>query len=84
MYGEATVRVTVEDNGGTDKNNGNMSNYQDFLVQVAPVNDAPTIDPVTNPEPIPVNSPEQFVSLAGISYGDTYGPAQSLSYHCQR
>jgi len=79
VYGESTVRVTVEDNGGTATNNGNMSNYQDFLVQIAPVNDAPTIAPVTNPEPIPVNSPEQMVSLAGISYGDTYGPAQDLS-----
>ncbi len=79
VYGEATVRVTVEDNGGTAVNNGNMSTYQDFLVQVAPVNDAPTIDPVPNPEPIPLNSPEQFVNLAGISYGDTYGPAQNLT-----
>ena len=79
VYGEATVRVTVEDNGGTATNNGNMSNYQDFLVQVAPVNDPPTVDPVTSPEPIPVNSAQQFVELAGISYGDTYGPAQNLT-----
>ncbi len=79
VYGQANVRVTVEDNGGTNNNNGNMSNYQDFMVQVASVNDAPVIDPVTNPEVIPVDSPEQMISLAGISYGDTYGPAQNLT-----
>ncbi len=78
VYGEATVRVTIDDNGGTATNNGNMSNYQDFLVQVAPVNDAPSIDPVTNPEPVPVDAPDQVISLAGISYGDTFGPAQNL------
>jgi VCBS repeat-containing protein len=76
--GTATITVTVED-GGLD---GNLSTAGDnaifsqtFVVTVNPVNDLPTLDPLSN-RTIDEDTTEQTVNLAGISAGG--GESQPL------
>ena len=70
--GTATITVVVTDNGGTAGNppGVNTSIPQTFTVTVGNlVNHAPTINPITSPNPIPANSGQQTVQLSGITDG---------------
>jgi hypothetical protein len=76
--GAATITVTVEDGGldgdlGTSADNGVSS--RTFVVKVAAVNDAPTLDTLSDVT-IAEDAAEQTVSLSGISPGG--GEAQIL------
>ena len=67
-HGEITVTVT--DNGGT-ANGGLNTVSQTFTVTVLPVNQPPTLDPITNPVAINENADRRTpVTLTGISDGD--------------
>ncbi|MGB0600416.1 MAG: FG-GAP-like repeat-containing protein, partial [Rubripirellula sp.] len=76
--GAATITVTVED-GGLDGNlstaDDNASFERTFEVTVSAVNDAPTLDTLSNLS-INEDSAEQTVNLAGISAGG--GESQPL------
>ena len=77
-YGEATIELTVTDDGGSGNNNGDQSAERDFKVFVASVNDAPGITPVEDMI-IGMNAPEQTVVVEGIDKGDTFGEDQSIT-----
>lgn len=61
--GSASITVTVDDGQPT-----NNLVRRTFTVNVAPVNDPPTINPIADLV-LPVNSPARTVSLSGISSG---------------
>jgi len=77
QFGEATITVTITDDGGTGNNNGDQSAERKFKVFVASVNDAPVVTPIADRQ-IGLNAPEQVINIEGIGMGDTYGPQQSL------
>lgn len=70
--GSALITVTVTD-GGFDNTLGtagdNKSTSVTFIVVVTPVNDPPTLDPISGPSPIPQDSGQQIINLQGISAG---------------
>ena len=73
--GTAVITVTVMDNGGT-ANGGVNSVSQNFTVTVTPVNQAPTLNAISDPTPIAENTTTlQTVNLTGIAAGpgDTTG-----------
>jgi hypothetical protein len=74
--GTATITVTVTDDGGT-ANGGVNSSIRTFLVAVAAVNDAPTLDPMSDPAAIPQSAGLQTINLSGISAGA--GESQTLT-----
>ena len=76
--GPVTITVTVKDNGGTF-GNGIDTTTESFLVNVLPVNDAPTINPITDLLTIPMNAGPQRITLTGITDGDHN--TQSLMVH---
>ncbi|SIO05878.1 Uncharacterized conserved protein [Singulisphaera sp. GP187] len=70
--GTATITVTVTDNGGTA--NGGINTFtRTFTVTVMAVNDAPTLDPISDPAPILEDAGVQTINLTGI----TAGPSES-------
>ena len=71
-YGTATITVTVND-GGTSNNLVTQS----FVVTVNPVNQPPTLNPLSNVA-INENAGLQTVNLSGITYGAT-NEAQTLT-----
>ena len=72
------ITVTVMDNGGT-ANGGVNSVSQNFTVTVTPVNQAPTLNAITDPAPIAENTTAlQTVNLTGISAGPG-DPGQTLT-----
>ena len=70
--GTATITVTVTDDG-----NPSESVFQTFTVTVDPVNDAPTLDPISDPAAIAETAPQQTVNLSGITAGG--GETQNLT-----
>ena len=62
--GPATITLTADDGGAA--NNTAMTTFD---VTVTAVNDAPTIDAITDPAAIPEDSPQQTVNMSGISAG---------------
>ena len=76
--GTATITVTVTNSGGT-ANGGQNTFSQTFTVTVLPVNQQPTLSPITNPPAIlefPVQTPPvevlpqpESILLSGISAG---------------
>src|SRR5437773_2769688 len=72
--GTAVITVTVTDNGGTP-NGGVSTTTRTFTVTVLPVNDAPTLDPISDPAAILEDAGTQTINLAGISAG----PSESQS-----
>jgi sugar lactone lactonase YvrE len=59
--GTATLTVTVSD--------GFLTATDTFLFTVTPVNDTPTLAPISNPTPVYVNAGAQTLNLAGIGTG---------------
>ena len=76
QFGSAVITVTVMDDGGT-ANGGIDTVTQMFTVNVTAVNDAPTLDAISNPAAIDEDSAQQTVSLTGISAGG--GESQTLT-----
>ena len=66
--GSSVITLTVMDNGGT-ANGGNNTTIETFTVVVLPVNQPPTLDPITSPAPILENAGQQTINLTGISDG---------------
>ena len=70
-HGTVTLKVVVED-GGFDNDlatsGDNASFTTSFLVTVSPVNDPPTLDPISDIT-IDEDAPERTVSLGGITAG---------------
>ena len=72
--GTANITVYVVDNGGTANGGVDVASIT-FTVTVNP-NNAPTINPITNPATltnsfsIPANAPAQTINLTGITTGD--------------
>ena len=81
ISGTATITVYVTDNGST-ANGGQDQSSISFVVTVNP-NNAPTINPISNPVtltnnfPVPANSPTVSIPLTGITDGD--GGVQGLT-----
>jgi hypothetical protein len=79
--GTATIRVTMKDNGGIS--NGGIDTFtQDIVVNITPVNDAPTLDPI-NAVPssglLLEDAGQQTVNLTGITAGPADESGQALS-----
>lgn len=72
QFGVAVITVTVED-GGYDQNilttADNATTTKQVTVVVNPVNDAPTINPISNPPAILEDAGSQQLTLTGISSG---------------
>ena len=67
--GTATITVTVMDNGGT-ANGGINTVQQSFTVTVLPVNQPPTLDPITVSHTILENNTAPVtINLTGITAG---------------
>ena len=77
VSGTATITVTLTDNGGTA--NGGMPTFsRTFIINVTPINQPPTLNPITpNPLSLPLNSPPQSVPLSGITDGN--GGTETIS-----
>ena len=68
-YGQASVSVLLQDNGGTANGGIDTSDETVFTIQVTNINDPPTINDVSSPLTIPEDAGEQIVELTGISSG---------------
>jgi hypothetical protein len=66
--GTAVITVTVRDGGGTTHGGADVIT-QTFTVNVAAVNDAPTLAELADPTAILVNAVQQNVLLSGLSAG---------------
>ena len=76
--GTATITVTVSNGGSTD-NGGSNRAIQTFTVTVTPVNQPPTLDPITvSPMVLENSTTAQTVNLTGITAG-TGDTGQSLT-----
>jgi hypothetical protein len=69
--GSSVITVTVTDNLG-------LFTTKSFTVFVFPVQQPPTLDPISDPAAIPINSGTQIINLSGISAGPGQG-AQFIS-----
>src|SRR5205085_1902157 len=75
----ALVNITVNPvNGGTSPG-VDTSAVQTFNINVTAVNDAPTLNTISDPAPININSGQQTVNLSGISEGPANESAQTVS-----
>lgn len=76
--GSAILRITVRDGGlnGTLGDGDDGTTVQDVIVNVAPFDDLPTIDPITSPVDIDQNSGPTTITLTGLSGG----PGESQSF----
>ena len=63
--GNAVITITVTDDGIPSEDT-----IISFHVEVAAVNDAPTLDPIPDPDPVSDDSGEQTIHLSGITDGD--------------
>ncbi len=77
MSGDATIAVTVADDGGT-ANAGVDTVVRTFTVAVAAIDDAPTLDTLADVSVLE-NAPMQTVSLSGISAGPADESGQNLT-----
>ena len=66
--GTATITVTVTENGGT-VTGGTTTVSQSFNVTVTPVDQAPTLNPIPQPNPIAENASQQSVTISGLGVG---------------
>src|SRR5439155_14686419 len=77
QFGTATITVVLTDNGGT-ANGGIDSLTNSFVVTVLPVNDPPTLDPLSDVL-LNVNARLQTIALTGISPGPSNESSQTLT-----
>ena len=71
QFGTATITVTIEDgglDGILDTAGDNATFSQTFEVDVTPVNDIPTLDPISD-RVFPEESPTQIIDITGITAG---------------
>ena len=73
--GSATFSVRLDDNGGTANGGVNQSADQTFTVSVGPVNDAPTVNAISN---LSTNEDTATVAIA-ITLGDVDNPVAGLT-----
>jgi hypothetical protein len=66
--GTATITVVLKDNGGTSDGGQDTSAPQTFVINVTPVNDQPTLNPINNVT-IDEDAATQTINLSGISAG---------------
>jgi uncharacterized repeat protein (TIGR01451 family) len=78
VNGSAVVTVYLQDDGGTANGGNDTSASQTFTVTVTAVNDPPTLNALS---PVSVNedSPEQTITLSGITAGPANEAGQTLS-----
>jgi hypothetical protein len=67
-FGTAVITVKLTDDGGTASGGVDFVT-RTFTVRVDGVNDAPTLDPISDPAAILAGAGQQSVSLSGISAG---------------
>ncbi|MFN2622993.1 MAG: beta strand repeat-containing protein, partial [Chthoniobacterales bacterium] len=77
--GSAIVSVKIHDDGGTANSGVDTSAVQTFNINVTAVNDAPTLNTISDPAPININSGQQTVNLSGISEGPANESAQTVA-----
>jgi hypothetical protein len=77
-FGVAVIAVTVIDDGGT-ANGGVNFLTRTFTLNVAPVNDAPTLGAIADPQAILEDTGVQTINFGGISAGPANEAAQTLS-----
>jgi hypothetical protein len=70
-YGKATISVFLKDDGGIENGGIDTSLESTFFITVIGENDPPTLDPISDPEPIPEDATLQQIALTGISSGDS-------------
>ena len=70
-YGKATISVFLKDDGGTENGGIDTSLEATFFISVIGENDPPTLDPISDPEPIPEDAALQQIALSGISPGNS-------------
>ena len=76
--GSATVTIYAQDNGGTANGGSNTSASQTFVINVTAVNDAPTLNAISNLI-LQEGAGSQTVNLSGITVGPTNEAGQSLA-----
>jgi hypothetical protein len=81
MFGEATVTVTLSDDGGTDRGGVDTSDAATFVLTVYPVNDAPSFSPGSD---VAVNEDSgnyQQIWASNISAGPENESDQILTFN---
>ena len=76
--GSATVTIYAQDTGGTANGGSNTSASQTFVINVTAVNDAPTLNTISNLI-LQEGAGLQTVNLSGITVGPTNEAGQSLA-----
>jgi gliding motility-associated-like protein len=76
-FGIATVTIKVQDTGGVTNGGIDQSGVETFTITVNSVNDAPSIDAVSNVS-VPLNSDPVLVTLRGIHTGASNEEGQQL------
>ena len=77
--GTAIVSVRIHDDGGVLNGGVDTSAIQTFNINVTAVNDAPTLDAIPDPAPIPQDSGLQTVNLSGITEGPANESTQTVT-----
>lgn len=77
-FGTVTITVRIQDNGGT-ANGGDDTTELSFTLTVNSVNDAPTLNAISDPAAILEDAAEQSVSISGISAGPSNESQQVIS-----
>jgi hypothetical protein len=80
--GSATVTVRVVDDGGTDNGGNNTSGPQTFVINITPVNDAPSFTKGDDPIALEDGGLQQIpIWATNISAGPPDEVGQSLTFH---
>ena len=77
--GTDTVLIKLEDDGGL-ANGGVDTSIHQIIINLAPVNDPPTVDAIADVDSLLEDSGEQTITLAGLSDGDL-DQEQSMSFY---
>jgi hypothetical protein len=74
-----TLNVQLNDNGNTGSGGAKAATPVNVMLNVTAVNDAPTLNAITDPAPIPVSSGLQTINLSGISAGPNESQTLTVS-----
>jgi alpha-D-ribose 1-methylphosphonate 5-triphosphate synthase subunit PhnH len=77
--GTVTVRFTAQDDGGTENGGVDTSQRRTVTVVVAPVNDPPNFEPITD-QTVLRNSGQTDITITGVSPGPTNEAAQTVAF----